>query len=324
MDKVLVTGGCGFIGSNFIKYLLKTNPETQVVNLDKLTYAGRLENLKEIEKSKNYKFIKGDICDEKIAAESMRDCDCVINFAAESHVDRAIKDPTAFIKTDVFGAFVLLEEARKQDVESFVQISTDEVYGQVLSGSSVETDCLMPRNPYSASKAGADRIAYSYFATYDLPVKITRASNNYGPNHFPEKFIPLFVTNLLKGKKVPVYGDGQQIRDWLYVEDHCNAVKLVAANGKNGEVYNIGASEEKTNLWITNFLLEQLGKGEEMIEHVTDRLGHDRRYSLDWSKIKSELGWQPKVSLEEGLKKTIKWYVDNEWWWKPLTVEAKS
>lgn len=316
--RILVTGGAGFIGSSFIKLALREMPETQIVNLDKLTYAGRLENLKEAGKDKRYKFIKGDICDAKTVAKAMKECDAVINFAAESHVDRSIKDPSGFIKTDVFGAFTLLEEARKQSVKSFVQISTDEVYGQVFEGSSKETDALMPRNPYSASKAGADRLAYSYFATYGLPVKITRASNNYGPNHFPEKLIPLFITNLLLGRKVPVYGDGLQVRDWLYVEDHCNAIKLVAEKGKNGEVYNVGASNEKTNLWITRFLLNELEKSEEMIEHVADRLGHDRRYSIDWAKIKEELEWQPEISLEEGLKKTVKWYVDNQWWWTPL------
>lgn len=325
MERILVTGGCGFIGSHFIKQVLEKRPDAEIVNIDKLTYAGRPENLKEVEGDKRYSFVKADICDPEKVSKAMKGCDTVVNFAAESHVDRSIKDPSAFIKTDIFGAFTLLEEARKQDVKSFVQISTDEIYGQVMEGSSSENSTLMPRNPYSASKAGADRLAYSYFATYGLPVKITRSSNNYGPNQFPEKLIPLFVTNLLLGKKVPVYGDGLQVRDWLFVRDNCDAIILAAEKkGKSGEVYNVGASSEKTNMWITRFLLESTGKGEEMIEHVQDRLGHDRRYSLDWGKAREELGWKPETTLESGLKKTVEWYKSNMEWWMPLRQEGKK
>ncbi len=324
LQRALVTGGAGFIGSCFVKMLLREKHDIEVVNLDKLTYAGRLENLKEIESDKRHVFVKGDICDAGAVKEAMKGCDAVFNFAAESHVDRSIKNPDSFIRTDVFGAFTLLEEARKQEVETFVQVSTDEVYGQVMEGSSKETDELKPRNPYSASKAGADRLAYSYFATYGIPVKITRGTNNYGQNHYPEKMIPLFITNIIEGKKVPVYGDGNQVRDWLHVEDHCRAIDAVGEKGSSGEAYNVGAGNEKTNLWLTRFLLKELGKGEDMIEHVKDRPGHDRRYSLDSSKIMGELGWKPGVPLEDGLRKTIKWFSDNEWWWKPLKKEVEE
>lgn len=317
-SRVLVTGGAGFIGSNFIKQFMKNNPQTKIVNLDKLTYAGRLENLKEVEKNKNYKFVKGDICNKKMVAKAMQDCDGVINFAAESHVDRSIKNPEQFIKTDVFGAFILLEEARRKDVKKFIQISTDEVYGEMENGSFKETDVLMPRNPYSASKAGADRLTYSYFATYGLPVIITRSSNNFGPFQFPEKIISLFITNILREKKVPIYGKGENVRDWLYVIDNCDAIELCLKEGKNGEVYNIGGGNEIKNIDLTKKILKALGKDDKMVEFVKDRLGHDKRYSLDCSKIMQELGWKPKYDFEKALIETIEWYKENKWWWKPL------
>lgn len=322
-NKVLVTGGCGFIGSNFVRYLLQAHPEVEVVNLDKLTYAGNPENLRDVEGNSNYTFIKGDICNSAVVARAMEGCDAVVNFAAESHVDRSIANPTEFIETDIFGAYNLLEQARKQGVKRFCQISTDEVYGSVEEGSSKETDELKPRNPYSASKAGADRLAYSFWATYNLDVVITRSSNNYGPYQYPEKVIPLFVTNLIEGKKVPLYGDGLNKRDWLYVVDNCEAVDLVLQKGKAGEVYNIGAGNEYTNLELTKTILEHTGKGDEMIEHVKDRPGHDRRYALDCSKMNA-LGWNAKTDFSSGLKATVEWYKENERWWRPLIEEHQK
>jgi len=315
---LLVTGGCGFIGSHFVKQHLAAYPSDSIVNLDKLTYAGRLENLREAEKNPNYSFVKGDICDSKAVEKAIKDCDAVVHFAAESHVDRSIADSAAFLETNVMGTYHVLEAARKADVKKFVMISTDEIYGQILNGSFRETDLLNPRNPYSASKAGADRLAYSFFETYGLPVVITRSSNNYGSHQFPEKVIPLFVTNLLRGKKVPVYGTGKNVRDWLHVSDNCEAIELALQKGQNGEVYNIGGEAEKTNMELTQMILKELGHGTEMIQFVEDRKGHDFRYSLDSGKIQKELGWKPKISLEKGLKETIQWYQTNEWWWKPL------
>ncbi|MFH1695153.1 MAG: dTDP-glucose 4,6-dehydratase [Candidatus Micrarchaeota archaeon] len=313
---LLVTGGAGFIGSNFIKHFFSLYPESKITNLDKLTYAGRLENLKEVEKNKDYSFIKGDICDKKIVAKASKNVDLIINFAAESHVDRSISSPEDFIRTDIFGTFVLLEEARKNDLD-IIQISTDEIYGSIENGLFSEENPLMPSSPYSASKAGADRLAFSYFKTYGLNVKITRSSNNFGPNQFPEKLIPLFVTNLLEDKKVPIYGDGKNVRDWIYVKDNCDAIIKVMEKGKKGEAYNAGAGNEKTNLGITEFILNELGKGKEFIEFVEDRKGHDLRYALDCSKIK-ELGFKPEHSFESALKETVSWYKNNSWWWKPL------
>ncbi|MBU2100918.1 dTDP-glucose 4,6-dehydratase [Candidatus Micrarchaeota archaeon] len=313
---LLVTGGAGFIGSNFIKHFFSLYPESKITNLDKLTYAGRLENLKEVEKNKDYSFIKGDICDKKIVAKASKNVDLIINFAAESHVDRSISSPEDFIRTDIFGTFVLLEEARKNDLD-IIQISTDEIYGSIENGLFSEESPLMPSSPYSASKAGADRLAFSYFKTYGLNVKITRSSNNFGPNQFPEKLIPLFVTNLLEDKKVPIYGDGKNVRDWIYVKDNCDAIIKVMEKGKKGEAYNAGAGNEKTNLGITEFILNELGKGKEFIEFVEDRKGHDLRYALDCSKIK-ELGFKPEHSFESALKETVSWYKNNSWWWKPL------
>jgi len=318
MKQVLVTGGCGFIGSNFVRYLLKTRHDLHVVNLDKLTYAGRKENLEDIENSEKYDFIQGDICSPQDVEKAMKGCDAVVNFAAETHVDRSIESADAFTQTNFVGVKVLCDEAKKQGVEKFVQISTDEVYGQIMEGSFKETDMLNPRNPYSAAKAAGELLAMSYFTTFKLPVTVTRSSNNYGPYQFPEKVIPLFVTNLLRGKKVPLYGEGKNIRDWLFVEDNCEAIAAALEKGKPGQIYNVGGDREMQNIELTKKILAELGKGEEMIEKVTDRLGHDLRYSLDSTKIKEELGWAPKTSFEEGLKKTVQWYKENEKWWKEL------
>ncbi len=317
MKTYLVTGGAGFIGSNYIRYLLKKHKDVEIINLDKLTYAGNLDNLKDIEEDSRYTFIKGDICDEVLVNQIMTGVDVVVNFAAESHVDRSIGAPDDFIRTDVFGTFVLLEAARTNKIEKFIQISTDEVYGSIDNGSFTENDPLMPSSPYSASKTGADRLAFSYFVTYDLPVIVTRCSNNFGPFHYPEKLIPLFVTNAIENKSLPIYGDGKNVRDWIYVEDHCDGVEFVCQNGKLGEVYNIGGGNEKTNLEITERILKKLEKPQSLMAYVTDRLGHDRRYSVDCSKI-ADLGWKPKHEFEEALDKTITWFMENRWWWEKL------
>ena len=314
----LVTGGAGFIGSHFVKYLLGKYPACRVINLDKLTYAGNLDNLRDVQENPRYCFVRGDIADagvvEKIMGEGV---DAIVNFAAETHVDRSIGDADDFIRTDIYGAFVLLEAARKHGVRRFIQISTDEVYGSIEEGSFRETDPLMPRNPYSASKAGADRLAYSYWATHGVPVIITRASNNFGPNQYPEKVIPLFVTNALRDIPLPLYGDGLNIRDWLYVRDHCEAIDFIAERGESGEVYNIGGGNELTNIELTHFILDYLGKPRSLIKRVKDRKGHDRRYSLDCSKLK-KLGWSPRTEFESAMRETIDWYANNEWWWEKL------
>jgi dTDP-glucose 4,6-dehydratase len=317
MERYLITGGAGFIGSNFIHYLFEKYTEAQVVNLDKLTYAGNLENLTGVKNNPNYKFVKGDICDGEIVEDLVKDCDYIINFAAESHVDRSIGSPDDFIKTDVYGTFVLLENARKYGVRKFIQISTDEVYGSIEKGSFIETDPLMPSSPYSASKSGADRLAYSYFVTYDLPVIITRCSNNYGPFQYPEKLIPLFVTNAIENKKLPIYGDGKNVRDWIYVMDHCDAIDFVLNNGVDGEIYNIGGNNERDNLEITDVILTSLSKSKDLITFVKDRPGHDRRYSLDSSKL-SRLGWNPKYKFDEGMSSTVNWYKINHAWWENI------
>ncbi len=318
MFRYLVTGGAGFIGSNFIHYLFnKYGDNVEIINLDKLTYAGNLENLETIEKNSNYTFVKGDICDPKIVNELVPGVDFIVNFAAESHVDRSIGKPDDFIKTDVYGTFVLLEAARNNNIKKFVQISTDEVYGSILAGSFKETDVLEPSSPYSASKAGADRLAYSYFITYDAPVIITRCSNNFGMYQYPEKLISLFVTNAIEDKPLPVYGDGKNVRDWIFVQDHCEAVDFLIQNGKDGQVYNVGGGNERTNIDITRLILETLNKPESLIFWVKDRPGHDRRYSVDTAKIKA-LGWQPRYNFEEALTKTINWYVKNRRWWEKL------
>lgn len=319
MNKYFITGGCGFIGSNFVRYILNQDKNATVVNLDKLTYAGNPKNLEEFNDDDRYVFYHGDICDKTIVEKIFKefDPDYLINFAAETHVDRSVGKPDDFIQTDIFGTFTLLEAARDTNLKMFVQISTDEVYGSIESGSFSETDALMPRNPYSASKAGADRLVYSYFTTYGLPVIITRASNNFGPYQYPEKLIPLFVTNAMEDKPLPIYGDGKNVRDWLYVDDHCDGIKYIIDNGKVGEIYNIGGGNELTNLEITDLILKGTNKPESLKKYVQDRLGHDRRYSLDCNKL-HELGWQPKHNFPEAMQSTIKWYKHNDQWWKPL------
>ena len=314
--RYLITGGCGFIGSHFVRLILNKYKDSEVINLDKLTYAGNPENLKDIEKNYRYKFIKGDICDKKLVLDLVKDVDIVVNFAAESHVDRSIIEPESFVKTDVLGTQNLLEACRKFN-KRHLQISTDEVYGSIQNGKFKENDNLNPSSPYSASKASADLLVLSYHITYGLNVIITRTTNNFGPNQYPEKLIPLFVTNLLEGKKVPVYGNGMNIRDWVYVVDNCEAIDFVINNGKAGEIYNIGSDNEKNNLEITKFILKELGKDENSIEYVKDRLGHDKRYALDSTKI-NKLGWKPRFQFELALKETIKWYKSNEKWWKPI------
>ncbi|HVD77203.1 MAG TPA: dTDP-glucose 4,6-dehydratase [Vicinamibacteria bacterium] len=316
--RILVTGGAGFIGSNFVRHVVRAHPAWEIVVLDKLTYAGRRENLAGLEERPGFRFVKGDITDPQAVADVLAGCDYVVNFAAETHVDRSLYDAGSFIMTDVYGTFVLLEAARRAPgLKLFVQISTDEVYGSVESGSSSEGDPLMPRNPYSASKAGADRLAYSYWATYDVPVIVTRASNNYGPYQFPEKIIPLFVTHALDGIPLPLYGDGLNVRDWLHVDDHCRAVDLLIEKGVPGETYNVGGGNEVPNIELTRRILALLGKPETLIRRVADRPGHDRRYSLGCERLRG-LGWSPQVPFDEGLRATVEWYRANEAWWRPL------
>lgn len=324
MVEVLVTGGAGFIGSNFVRHAIATHPDWHITTLDKLTYAGRLENLNGILDHPRHEFVKGDIADPAVAAPLVQAAHIVVHFAAETHVDRSIRDAGDFITTDVFGTFVLLEAARQAaGLRRFVQISTDEVYGSVASGASKETDELRPRNPYAASKAGADRLAYSYWATYEVPVVITRASNNYGPNQFPEKIIPLFITNAFDDVPLPLYGDGLNERDWLHVSDHCAALDLLIASGTPGEVYNIGGGNSVRNVDLTREILRLSGKPESLIRPVADRPGHDRRYCLDTSKVRA-LGWQPRIPFEQGLADTVSWYRANEWWWRPIKHEDPS
>jgi dTDP-glucose 4,6-dehydratase len=318
MLNVLVTGGAGFIGSNFVRHALATHANWRVTTLDKLTYAGRLENLKDVFDHPRHEFVKGDVADPSVAGPLVTAADLVVHFAAETHVDRSILNAGEFITTDVFGTFVLLEAARQNPrLRRFVQISTDEVYGSVPTGASRESDELKPRNPYSASKAGADRLAYSYWATYNVPVVITRASNNYGPNQFPEKVIPLFITNAIDDVALPLYGDGLNERDWLHVSDHCHALDVIIDAGAAGEVYNVGGGNHVRNADLTRRILRLLEKPESLIRHVEDRPGHDRRYSLDTSKLQA-LGWTPRVEFEQGLADTVSWYRQNEWWWRPI------
>jgi dTDP-glucose 4,6-dehydratase len=316
---MLVTGGAGFIGSNFIRHMLTEHPDTRIVNLDALTYAGNLENLRDVAGNPNYTFVRGDICDPETVAAVFRNhpIDTVVHFAAESHVDRSISDGSTFVRTNVLGTFTLLDCARKHGVRRFIHISTDEVYGSTPSGSFRETDTLNPSSPYSSSKAASDLLARSFFITHGLPVIVTRCTNNYGPYQFPEKLIPFFTTNLLQGKKVPVYGTGRNVRDWLYVIDHCRAIDFILQHGEPGEIYNIGGGAERTNLEITRKILELLGEDESMIEYVPDRKGHDFRYSLDFGKLR-KLGWKPAYRFDDALEATVKWYVENEWWWRPL------
>lgn len=315
MTNVLVTGGAGFIGSNFVKYMVNKYSEYNIINLDALTYCGNLENLKDIENKDNYSFVRGDIRDKSIVDDLVEKCDYVINFAAESHVDRSINDPEIFIKSNVLGTQVLLNAAKEFEVKKYIQISTDEVYGTLgESGYFTEKSPLQPNSPYSASKAGGDLITRAYYETFGLPLNITRCSNNYGPYQFPEKLIPLMISNALEDKNLPVYGDGKNIRDWLHVYDHCTAIDLVLHEGKPGEVYNIGGNNEKQNIDIVKLILKELGKDESLIEFVTDRLGHDRRYAIDSTKIQRDLGWKPKYAFETGIKETIDWYLDNPDW----------
>jgi dTDP-glucose 4,6-dehydratase len=318
--KLLVTGGAGFIGSNFIHYMLKKYPDYQIINLDLLTYAGNLDNLKDIANNPNYKFVQGDICDKELVNDLVKQVDAIVHFAAESHVDRSIMDSSAFAHTNIIGTLTLLEAAKNNGGKRFHHISTDEVFGHLGPNDAPfnEQTPYDPRSPYSASKAASDHLVNSYFYTHNLPVTISNCSNNYGPYQYPEKLIHLFITNLIEGKKVPVYGDGLNVRDWIFVDDHNRGVDLILHQGKIGQTYCLGGNSEKTNLEITNLILKDFNLGEEMIEYVADRKGHDRRYAIDFSKIKKELGWEPQVDFEQGIKDTIKWYKNNEEWWRKL------
>lgn len=315
--KLFVTGGAGFIGSNFIRYILNSRKDAEIVNFDHLTYAGNLGNLKDVEGSSRYSFVKGDICDAAAVEAAMSGCDFVVNFAAESHVDRAISDAQPFVRTNVMGTYILLEVARKLNIKKFVHVSTDEVYGSRESGKFKETDRLSPSSAYSATKAASDLLALSFFTTHKLPVVVVRSANNFGPYQYPEKFIPLFVTNALENKPLPVYGDGLQKRDWLFVEDNCAAIAAVLEKGKLGEIYNAGAGNERKNIEVAKAILKQLGKPASLLKFVEDRKGHDRRYAIDTTRIK-KLGWKPRHRFEEALFATIGWYESNEWWWRPL------
>ncbi|KIS04337.1 dTDP-glucose 4,6-dehydratase [Paucilactobacillus wasatchensis] len=317
----LVTGGAGFIGSNFIHYMLNNHPDIQIVNLDVLTYAGNIHSLDDIKNDARHHFVHGNINDRDLVIRLVREfnVDCIVNFAAESHVDRSILDPATFVETNVQGTLALLDVAKNEKITKFVQVSTDEVYGTLgAEGYFTETSPLQPNSPYSASKASADLLVRSYHQTYGLNVNITRCSNNYGPYQFPEKLIPLMVSNGIEGKRLPIYGDGKNIRDWLYVSDHCRAIDLVLHQGKPGEIYNIGGRNERTNNEIAHLIVDKLGLSPDLIQYVQDRPGHDRRYAINPAKIESELGWGPEVSFADGIAKTIKWYQENVEWWQPL------
>jgi len=318
--KLLVTGGAGFIGSNFIRHILNKYPDYHITNLDKLTYAGNLDNLKDIDGRANYQFFKGDICDPKVVSEAVHGMDAIVNFAAETHVDRSILEPGSFIQTDIYGTYVLLEAVKAHGIQRYIQISTDEVYGSIEQGSFTEASPLMPSSPYSASKAGSDMLVHSYWKTFHLPVIITRSSNNYGPYQYPEKLIPLFITNALEDRPLPLYGDGLNVRDWIYVTDNCAGIDLVLHRGKEGEVYNIGGGNERTNIEITEIILRELGKPKDLIKRIKDRPGHDRRYSIDSSRLVS-LGFEPQYGFEEAMQNTVRWYRENEWWWKKVKSE---
>lgn len=319
--KLLVTGGAGFIGSNFVHHMIKFHPEDTIVNYDLLTYAGNLENLKDVEDHPNYHFVRGNICNRELVEYVIDqfEIDTVVNFAAESHVDRSITEPDLFVKSNVLGTQTLLDLAKSKKINKYLQISTDEVYGSLgPDGYFTETTPLAPNSPYSASKASADLMVRAYYETFGLNVNITRCSNNYGPYHFPEKLIPLVVTNALENKELPVYGDGKNIRDWLYVEDHCTAIDLVLHKGQPGEIYNVGGHNEKCNIDIVKLIVDTLGKSRDLIKHVADRLGHDRRYAIDPTKIETELGWTPQYNFDSGIKETIQWYLDHEDWWSKI------
>ena len=327
MSKLLITGGAGFIGSNFIRYWLENHPEDSITNLDALTYAGNLDSLKDIEENPNYTFVKGDICYEATVNELVKDADLIVHFAAESHVDRSILGPKAFVDTNIKGTFVLLEAARK-DGKRFHHISTDEVFGALPLDTEekfTEKTLYEPHSPYSASKASSDHLVRAYAETYGLPVTITNCSNNFGPFQHPEKFIPRMITNLIDGENIKIYGDGKYVRDWLHVIDHCRAIELILEKGKTGETYLVGGmSKDVNNLEVAKLLLDELVMSEDKIEYVKDRPGHDRRYAVDWSKINRELGWEPQYTFEEWLKKTVEWYKANESWWRPLKEEAEK
>lgn len=319
MTKILVTGGAGFIGSNFLKYMVNKYPNYDFINLDALTYCGNLENLSDIEDYDNYTFVKGDIRDASLVDKLVSDVDYIVHFAAESHVDRSIEDPGIFIKSNILGTQILLDAAKKYDIKKYLQVSTDEVYGSLgPEGYFTEETPLQANSPYSASKAGADLMVRAYHNTFNLPINITRCSNNYGPYQFPEKLIPLMISNALEDKELPIYGDGKNIRDWLHVYDHCTAIDLVLHKGKSGEVYNIGGHNEKSNIEIVKLILKELNKPESLIKFVSDRLGHDRRYAIDSSKIRKDLGWKPKYDFETGIVETINWYLDNQDWIKKV------
>ncbi len=325
MTTVLVTGGAGFIGSCFVRHELKKHPDYKIINLDALTYCGNLENLKDVENNPNYKFVHGNICDRNLVRDLVKEADLVVNFAAESHVDNSIKHPEIFVETNVQGTLNLLQASKELGVERYLQVSTDEVYGTLgKTGYFYETTPLAPNSPYSASKASADMLVRAYRETYGLPTLNTRCSNNYGPYQYPEKLIPFFISQLLKGEKVPVYGDGLNVRDWLYVYDHCEAIDVVLHKGKVGEVYNIGGHNEKTNMEITRLILDAMGKDESSIKYVEDRLGHDRRYAISNDKITFELGWKPSLTFEEGIKITIDWYLNNQEWIKSIENKKAS
>ncbi|MBN1872344.1 MAG: dTDP-glucose 4,6-dehydratase [Candidatus Omnitrophica bacterium] len=323
MKKILVTGGAGFIGSNFIRYMLKKHPDYEIVNLDKLTYCGNPKNLRDIEKNHNYSFIKGDIKDTEVVKEAMKGCDAIVNCAAESHVDRSIKNPNNFVRTNIHGLLTVLRVAKDYNVPRIVQIGTDEVYGSIEKGSFTEKSNLNPGSPYSASKASADLMALSFHTTYKLPAIIMRSSNNFGPYQYPEKIIPLFITNAIEDKKLPVYGDGMNVRDWLFVLDHCSAIDIVLHKGEIGEIYNVAKGDEISNIELTRKILEYVGKSDDLIEFVEDRPGHDRRYSMDASKIRA-IGWESKYEFEGALKETVEWYKNNKAWWEPLRKSAEA
>jgi len=316
---LLVTGGAGFAGSNFIRHILRKYPNYRILNLDKLTYAGNLDNLKDIEGNANYKFIKGDIVDQRAVFKICRNqkIDAIINYAAETHVDRSILDPEAFVKTDVIGTFNILEAVKEFRIKKFIQISTDEVYGSLTKGQFTEASPLLPNSPYSASKAGGDLLCRAYHKTYNLPIIVTHSCNFYGPYQYPEKLISLFITNLLEGKKAPLYGKGENTREWIYVLDHCLAIDFLLHKGVLGEIYNIGTGVKKKNIQITEIILKELGLGKNMIDYVKDRPGHDWRYDVNWNKLK-KLGWEPEFDFEDAVRDTIRWYQKNEWWWKKL------
>jgi len=318
--KILVTGGAGFIGSNFIHYLLNRHPAYTIVNIDKLTYAGNLDNLKGIASNPRYSFVRGDIADSECITRVVENgIEAIINFAAESHVDRSIEDASIFLKTNVLGTQVLLEAGRRKGIKRFIQISTDEVYGSLgPEGSFSEESPLQPNSPYAASKTAADLLVRAYHKTFGFPGIITRCSNNYGPYQFPEKIIPLFITNALAGEPLPLYGDGLNVRDWIHVEDHCRAIDLILHRGEIGEIYNIGGGSEKTNLELTRIILKKLSRPETLIRYVKDRPGHDRRYAIDWSKLRTKLGWTPLYTFEQGIEETIRWYVENTRWWEKI------